>query len=581
MRTWGCVEDFPLAAARATLRVFSLREAESLATLLDATIARLTRACSTDPGDAEAVTALERALLQAGRTVDAFLLRWRRGEPSPVAAQLAAAQRPALEALARRFGEPACPGCGLWECGLHRLDVASDREDDWLPVENLQAEPSSPITALRVVGLAGAEDVKAIAALGPLVELHASIDGGRPAAGLGALPLERLQLELVGRPSRLDGLPPVHELTLMGRVTDEVLESLARCAPGVEALSIDAQWSTEDGLKELARLPRLQRLTVMRAVHGDGSFVGRCADAGSALRELVLDRGGLTERALFGAADLRGLEALEVHEGECVTEDGLAAIVGAPKLRDLALFTSELPEGGADLLAEGTIERLRLYGGTQLDARTLAAIARLPALTELGCTLRIESGARSALAELGHACRLERLRLRPLNDDLLLGLASLPRLRDLDLSYESGISEQGFRALRDAPCLARLELTGRRTPPGELEAVAALPRLEALDLRGCRLTGGLAGLSTARALDRLDLRGADLGAEGGRCLARFGVSWLALDVSALDGVTLAALADAPRLGHLVVAGLVPEGLTRLRAALPWVDVRRPGAREEV
>lgn len=547
---------------------------------MDATIARLTRACSTDPGDAGAVDALERALLRAGRTVDAFLLRWRRGEPSPVAAQLAAAQRPALEALSAAFPEgPPCPQCGPRGCGSGGVDIVR-ADGEHLPlVDHLVSPALAPITSFSAWAGARDPELQQLASLVVLPELRLTLDLDAPRPDLrplAPLRVETLSLRAPGHRPRdlgLDALPTLRDLSLAcERLTDEGAEVLVRSTPGLEALTVSGEWLTDAGAETLALLPRLRRLAIFPAPHLDGSFARALAAASTPIEWLRLsDAPRLDDQGLGAISELRTIAHLALSSVP-VRAVGASDLALLPSLRRLSLDDCDVDAEAFEELAAAPIEELDLCRAAPEMLQAIGAYQRLRVLN-VRFTRAPDAKTLAGLAWTG----LERLDVGPIDDDGLCGLRVVSSLRSLELPYDSTASADGLRMLADLPSLRSLSVAD--APSNDhLEAISSLHALRALTFAGSVDADGVRHLQALSCLDRLDLW--RCGEQAGAALGRLAVSWLAVRARTLDAATLEGLGTAPRLRTLVVEDADAPTLARVRAALPWVEVRRrrPGER---
>lgn len=507
-----------------------------LADALDTELSRLTRALGAleDPALA---AALESALLRAGRLEDAYLLRWRRGEPSPVAAAVAERQRPALAALDADPGvqRVPCPTCGPLGCGSGlEVGVGPRGAPRWLPLgAGAVIDDDSPIVA--ATGVRRPEELAALGALGTLVEVEVSSD-----ALAAPLPptIEAVEVRVTHGdlpPERLAGLDRLQALVVRGRLTDEGLERLlAGCGGRLERLQVSASLLTDVGLEAaLTRAPRLRALALADAPWLDGSGLRALADVGAPLERFTLrEAPRSTWRTLDAVGALATAEEVDLDDVP-LGEDGLAPLAELPRLRRLALRGASAAAGGLDALIDTPITALDL-DRPGLDDAALDLLGRLPELRQL--TARAPGRVtRAGWAALARAPRLERLtllRCGPEPDPLLelCRSSSLVRLT-LEASEVGSPTEVGA-ALARACGLERLSLLcgfagpillealslgrsgvrdltldgwGPPARPELLRPVACLPRLERLAIHQVE-PGAIASLAPAPELQELALR---------------------------------------------------------------------------
>lgn len=544
-------------------------------------LARLVRALRATPEDPEVADALEAALLRAGRLDEAYLLRWRRGEPSPVAAAVAASQRATLDALA---ADPACAvvecQCGDPECGGGTVPVRlvtadlSPGQGGWAPEERRHAFGAvGPLVGVRLRGAPGT--LARLGDVGTLVRVDAA-----PAelAGCVLRTIEELDLWLEerDRPDASLSLPALRSLRLNGgRLTDELLEQLLVALPHLEELRVGGPLLTDGGLEALGGLARLRRLEVWTAPWLEGSGLAAVVDSGAPLDWLRLSGERLGDRAFAYIGELGTLTGLEL-DGVGLDLERARDLAGLPRLRALDVDGRGLTTDALELLEEPPLEDVCLGGAHDLPPGAFERVAGWPQLRRLSLT---GPGPARGLSPLGLAPRLERLVLGwrlALSDEELVGLSRSRTLRELEL-HSVGLGPSAFSALARlpslgtlalsvdalpdgalgalswAPALTELTLTvNAALPEGDLARLADLPQLERLGVCGRLNPGSLAGLAGAPRLRALRVRGP------------------------LDARSLAGLAACPALEELLLVGrdLPPDERQRVQAALPAVRVAR-------
>ncbi|KAL6771164.1 hypothetical protein ACKKBF_B34195 [Auxenochlorella protothecoides x Auxenochlorella symbiontica] len=289
-----------------------------------------------------------------------------------------------------------------------------------------------------------------------------------------------------------------------------------------------------------ARFPALQELDLSpcRAALADAAL--RALRDMRCLRDLRLDGcTGLTDEALGHVAAARGLRRLSLA-GLPLSDLGLAALGGGAPPRYPAVHAPPRPRPPSPALLLGSaraspprltrtlpaprppgalplLVSLDLTGCAGVSCRGLAALG--PALGRLrrlrlgSCGAGAAGEADAVLRLLGSACaRLTDLDLAgfALTGAGLLALAPLgASLETLGLWNCATVPDAELGALAALPRLADLSLRGwHQLTDAGAEALGALPRLARLDLRACeQLRGeGLAALAAARGLHTLDLR---------------------------------------------------------------------------
>ena len=415
------------------------------------------------------------------------------------------------------------------------------------------------------------------------------------------------------------GLSAVHAT---GQMTDAVLERLSRIEH-VEELDLSgSRGMTDEGLRHLARLPRLRSLQLGGAPVGDRALqaLGRVAsletlglawtritDAGVSYlagceRLCAVDLSG-TATGDGAIRALRGKPALRhFRSGEQVTDDGLAEFRAYPAFRTwqgeepplhlfsydehpthlllrgsftnaglaqlaaceglyaLNLDSSRLAVTGAGL---APLAELPHFSALSFDAKDpdMPYIAALPRLRHLVCQDTVAGD--DGFSALGGSRSLEYLwgrRCHNLRRRGFQALANIPTLRSLSVSCLN-VDDEGLAALPRFPALT--ELMPMDVPDEGFRHVARCPRLESLVLMYCRETGDRATEHIAA----LPLR--KYFASYNRITDR--TPELLSGMETLEEVTfdscagltdrgIAALARLPRLRQLAVSGMA--GVTR-------------------
>jgi hypothetical protein len=270
-------------------------------------------------GEPAHASSLESALVRAGRWEEAYLMRWRRGEPSLVAAALAQEQRPALAAL------DADPGFRVIPCPC---------------VDDAMVEELAASATLRELTLEGVR--------GPTDHMWAS---------LGHAPLlERLTLGFCSVGT--DELVAIARSTSLRELSLGDLEGvLARVA----CLAI-------------GRMPRLERLSLSGSFSAPVVLDGLVSvDSSVTVVELIPGRHVASRELLATASRLQRLERLTV--GGRIEPGAMGSLVAAPELRELTLSTRFFDEAElAALRACLTLRSLRLWCDEPTRLRLVEAL---------------------------------------------------------------------------------------------------------------------------------------------------------------------------------------------------------------
>ncbi len=251
----------------------------------------------------------------------------------------------------------------------------------------------------------------------------------------------------------------------------------------VVAVDLRASWVTDSDLRELARLPNLERLDLS---------LTRITDHG--MQELK-PAPGITELNLYyaelitdeGMAAVKGWKKLKRLNlrGTKITDTTLEHISGIPTLEALDVGFAQVTDVGIDRLTSLPNLKELTLGGNKLTDVGLQALRQLPSLTylDLSGMQRTDSGLWSvSLTELGLDALL------PLRELRVLRLDGLP------------VSARWIEKLKALPRLERITLqVCKRVGDDAMPVLAAWPSLRSVDLKGTGVTEkGLAALRAAR-----------------------------------------------------------------------------------
>jgi Leucine-rich repeat (LRR) protein len=208
-----------------------------------------------------------------------------------------------------------------------------------------------------------------------------------------------------------------------------------------------------------------------------------------------------------------------------ISDRGLRALKGAPTIEELDLSFAEqiTDEGAATVKGWKHLRRLNLRG-TKITDATLEFLSGVPSLEwlDIGWGQVTDTG-------LGHLAALTNLRHlamggNKLTDTSLQFLRQMPQIEYLDLGgmqrTDSGLwslqlSDEGMRSVEAVTELRELRLAGTAVTGRGLGLIASLPKLERLNLQGCRKLrdDAAAALEGFKQLRVLDLKDSSLPAE--------------------------------------------------------------------
>lgn len=319
--------------------------------------------------------------------------------------------------------------------------------------------------------------------------------------------IRRLHLQNCPQPvaATLPALARLRSLALEER-RGSTVESLLRAATGLEELALKLTGNGEQPVPSgwiaaLAGLPRLQHLAL------EDCALPRDLSPLRGARNLVSLHG---RQATALAEALPGLKRLHGVDWSPALAAALAAQAGS--LEELALSRT----GSEDLsvLAQlGLLRRLSL-GLVRPQPQDFGCLARISRLEELELRLSFPpetgSGDAATLGRLGAISSLRCLRLSGsgIDDAMLSACATIPSLRELDLSQLDRCGPAGLSALAAGRGLERLSLAHMKGVDGTaLKHLIQKPGLRHLVLAYCTVTGDqVRALSSCGDLETLDLR---------------------------------------------------------------------------
>ena len=317
-----------------------------------------------------------------------------------------------------------------------------------------------------------------------------------------------------------------------GQMTDAVLEQLSRLEY-VEELDLAASRGiTDEGLRHLARLPRLRKLTLNACPIGDRGVeaLGQAA----ALEELSLAWTQVTDA---GVAHLAGCDALRVVDlsGTRTGDGAISALTGKPALRHFR-SGENVTDAGLALFRE--YPAFRSWSGEEPPLH-LFSYDEHPTMLQLR--------GRFTDAGLGHLAACEGLYALNLDSDRLL------------------VTGAGLAPLAVLPHFSALSFDAK---DADMPYIAALPRLRHLVCQDTTAgDDGFSALGGSRSLEHIwGRRCHNLGRRGFVALSRI-PTLRSLSVSCLnvDDEGLAALPDFPALTSLMPMDVPDEGYRHVGA----------------
>jgi hypothetical protein len=414
--------------------------------------------------------------------------------------------------------------------------------------------------------------------------------------GLKSLQHLYLYLDQVGA-AGLEHISRVQSLTDLalyagGELAAKDFQCLARLE------NLENLWIAGSGLGELARLPRLRRVSA--SAHDVRADDLELLAKSNTLEELSLKEGGTVEQ-LAALSKITRLRSLYLGN---TGKASLAPLAHLTELRKLGL--GDVREGTSlqPLSALTNLQELTLSG--PLTDAMLSGLGPLPALKRLSLNPHFQSTTRGLSDKtLEHVAKLSALEKffcyhdGQFTDAGLTRLTNLTCLKSLIFPNCNRFTEAGIQSLCALQSLEELEIPGDQLTNDVLARLATLRKLKRLSLgRSLAVTdSGLAALRNHPVLERLQLRSPHLTVAGVNHLNTVtnlveleldsfnSPAGGTLDLSALARLErfqiegcqsqhLACLAGLKRLKHLTISNVTGEGLRHISriAALEQLSV---------
>ena len=201
-----------------------------------------------------------------------------------------------------------------------------------------------------------------------------------PAAATEALKVFRDRGAKVRRDKDQPG-EPVVEIALPSRNAGDQVGRLLKAFPQLQALNLSQDLLTDEGLKDLDALERLETLDLGVNLFGDPTMEKLAGLTG--LKKLVLASTRVTDDGLKELTGLGQLQWLDVSRNRKITDDGMKHLTGLKDLQTLDLYdTGVTDEGLKELVALKQLRTLNLglTGVTDEGVKELAALKQLESL---------------------------------------------------------------------------------------------------------------------------------------------------------------------------------------------------------
>jgi hypothetical protein len=182
-------------------------------------------------------------------------------------------------------------------------------------------------------------------------------------------------------------LPKLRHLRLSGPFTDKGLAYLAQ-APALKVMWLETPRATEEGLRHLARIASLERLTV--------PWLDQISDRGMTylrampkLKALGVGDARSLDAGVVALASLANLEVLALKGSPALTDSALKPLPAMPKLRALEIYNSQITEQGVATLSACTkLDSIQIRSSVPVSDQAVARLRTdLPALQSVKVAL--------------------------------------------------------------------------------------------------------------------------------------------------------------------------------------------------
>ena len=341
----------------------------------------------------------------------------------------------------------------------------------------------------------------------------------------------------MGSADRGDDERRITELDAGGLITDDVLARIAQL-DHVTSLSLGgSRQLTDDGLLHLARMPQLQYLDL-------SEYPG----------------GRLTDRGLEVLRHLPNLRRFEMTWQSGISDTGVANLRFCDLLEQVNLMGSPT----------GTARSRRSQASRACGGSAPAASSPIPGCRCCTTFRGSRSGTESAAATVGPDSENEVGHLLidgPFTDRGFAGLAGPEGVADLDPFWHvSGLTSEGFAALRGLPNLLSFAADGRLSDDLAMRHIAAIPRLRNLRAQESVATDeGFEALGRSSTLEGFWGRVCpNFGNRAFRAFSKMpALKRMGVGCANVDDDVLAAFPDFPALRELTPIGVQDAGFRHI------------------
>lgn len=301
------------------------------------------------------------------------------------------------------------------------------------------------------------------------------------------------------------------------RITDSGIKLISENFPNLKHLTLLWLDISNDAVASLTKLQNLTSLCMRGCTRVTAEALPQLARI-PGLKELNLLHNpwmDINDDALAELAPLYSLEKLSIgdmHEGNVLTDNGMATLSGFKKLSTLNLSFFEWQFAGSGLgplLKLKNLESLNLSSSANVSDSTLQVVAQIKSIK----FLQLSKCNKITSVGLKHLMGLDQLEAVLLagcfrvDDRGLIYLSEIPSLTSLNLSQCMTVSDVGVNLLKKCRKLKTLDVSGCRDVRGDgFEGFEGI-RLHTLNISGCPYfhDGGLMNVGQIETLTKLEM----------------------------------------------------------------------------
>ncbi len=235
-------------------------------------------------------------------------------------------------------------------------------------------------------------------------------------------------------------------------------------------------------LRKIAALPRLRELMVNHVALDDDELadLANCTN----LKAIELSQNGIDGSGMLHLAHLP-IERVALR-GQTLTTDGLKSVLAFENLQDLEIFSTNLDANEVPNLSGLTSLKIIRLHRLQFNYREDGGLKCLEGCKPVELEISGSRINKRVFDAIGKLTSLKRLRVANsfVTDEGLESLASLTELEWLRLDQCQNLTEEALVSIAKLKKLTDVTLDGTMIRGNRLDAIATMPQLKRIELRG-------------------------------------------------------------------------------------------------